>query len=214
MNIIACNVCGKEFPITSEYFYLRKDGYFNHVCKSCMKAKDAVRREKRKEYMKKYLQDYYEHNKESINERNKEYYYNHHELVREQQARYQDEHREEIKNYHASYVSNKRKFDPVYKLKQQMRSNIRFAFARKGFSKQAKLNEITGISCEELCDYLLKTFRDRYKREWDGIEQVHIDHVVPLSAAKTENEVVKLCHFTNLQLLTAKDNIMKSDKIK
>lgn len=40
-----------------------------------------------------------------------------------------------------------------------------------------------------------------------------IDHIIPLSIAKNEEEVIKLCHYTNLQLLRAEDNIKKGNKI-
>jgi len=49
--------------------------------------------------------------------------------------------------------------------------------------------------------------------EWNGIEKVQIDHIKPLKYAKTEEEVIKLCHYTNLQLLKEKDNLEKSFKL-
>ena len=33
------------------------------------------------------------------------------------------------------------------------------------------------------------------------------------TTAKTEKDVYRLCHYTNLQLLNAKDNLIKSDKL-
>jgi 5-methylcytosine-specific restriction endonuclease McrA len=40
-------------------------------------------------------------------------------------------------------------------------------------------------------------------------QPVHIDHIIPLSSAKTEDKVKKLCHYSNLQLLKPKDNLEK-----
>jgi len=41
----------------------------------------------------------------------------------------------------------------------------------------------------------------------------HIDHIIPLSSAKTDEEVFKLCHYKNLQPLWAFENLSKGDKI-
>ena len=41
----------------------------------------------------------------------------------------------------------------------------------------------------------------------------HIDHIIPLSSAKTEEELYKLSHFTNLQPMGASDNRKKGAKI-
>jgi hypothetical protein len=41
----------------------------------------------------------------------------------------------------------------------------------------------------------------------------HVDHIIPLSSGKTESELLKLNHYTNLKPLWAKDNLAKSNKI-
>lgn len=38
----------------------------------------------------------------------------------------------------------------------------------------------------------------------------HIDHIKPLNLAKTEEELYKLCHYTNLQPMWAEENLKKS----
>lgn len=37
----------------------------------------------------------------------------------------------------------------------------------------------------------------------------HIDHIIPLNAANTKEEMELLCHYTNLQPLWAIDNLRK-----
>lgn len=41
-------------------------------------------------------------------------------------------------------------------------------------------------------------------------EEVQVDHIIPLQTAKTTDEVIKLCHYTNLQLLRKEDNLKKA----
>jgi hypothetical protein len=48
---------------------------------------------------------------------------------------------------------------------------------------------------------------------WDNYGKWHMDHIYPLSLAKTTEEIEKLCHYTNLQPLWAVDNIRKGNKI-
>jgi hypothetical protein len=48
---------------------------------------------------------------------------------------------------------------------------------------------------------------------WENQGKWHIDHIIPLSSAKTEKEMYKLCHYTNLQPLWAFDNLSKGSKI-
>lgn len=79
--------------------------------------------------------------------------------------------------------------------------------------KSKKTEEILGCNIDYFIDYLLKTYENNYGYKWDGIEKVHIDHIVPLSIANNEKEVIKLCHYSNLQLLKAKDNMKKHDTL-
>ena len=48
---------------------------------------------------------------------------------------------------------------------------------------------------------------------WDNRSEWHIDHIVPLSSANTEEELIRLCHYTNLQPLWAEDNLKKGGKL-
>ena len=66
---------------------------------------------------------------------------------------------------------------------------------------------------EFFVEYLLQTFKNNYGYEWDKVEPVHIDHIIPLKYANNEKEVFKYCNYRNLQLLKAEDNLHKGSKL-
>lgn len=179
--------------------------------------------EANKEHRKAYMQAYRKKNKERIRERQKEYYRKNKGLVNKINKQSKDRRRDKINAQAKVYRQNNRKLlnskrldrlhnDPVFKLKEQLRCNVRDAFKRRGRNKTCSTAEIVGCDLDFLYDYLMKTWKDNYGTEWNG-EPYHIDHIVPLATAKTEEDVIKLCHYTNLQLLKPEDNMDKSDHI-
>jgi hypothetical protein len=64
---------------------------------------------------------------------------------------------------------------------------------------------------------LKKYIESKFKEgmSWDnyGVYGWHLDHIIPLSSAKNEEELKSLCHYTNLQPLWAFDNLSKFNKI-
>ena len=45
--------------------------------------------------------------------------------------------------------------------------------------------------------------------DWAGYGKWEVDHVIPLSAGRSLDELVRLCHYQNLQPLWKRDNQMK-----
>lgn len=223
-----CRRCGNEFPLTIEYFYRNGENNFQYCCKSCMAIKKkewavnnrdkvnayaakkrAAKTPEQKAKTQEYMRNYHEAHKEEHNAKSKENYYKNREKAKE----YRKENRDSINQKKREYEKKKRETDEVYFIKQKIRSVIYKSFSRKGLQKISLAEEITGMSGSDLCSYLLKTYKNNYGYEWDGIEAVHIDHIVPLATANTEDEVKRLCHYSNLQLLKAFDNLSKHDKI-
>ena len=48
---------------------------------------------------------------------------------------------------------------------------------------------------------------------WENQGEWHLDHIIPVSIATSEEEIIKLNHYTNFQPLWAEDNIIKSNKL-
>lgn len=187
-------------------------------------------KQKRKEYyeahkeeIKEYHKQYRIDNIEKIRARKRAYYYANKDKFARWRKRYKDSHKEQLSASAKRYRQERKKEinekhldrlhnDPIYKLKERVRFNVRDALRRKGHNKTCKTAEIVGCDLDFLCNYLLKTWESNYGQPWDG-EDYHIDHIVPLATAKTEEEVIKLCHYTNLQLLKPEDNMLKSDNL-
>lgn len=172
--------------------------------------------EKQKEYNKKH--------KDKIKQQHDEYYNNNYEQLKEYRKQYYKEHKDDLlnkaSNYYQNnkeikkeYQKNRRKTNKLYNFKLQIRNMINISFKRKRYYKKDTNKKIIGIEINEFVDYLLNTFKNNYGYEWNGIEKVHIDHIIPLSNANTKEEVMKLCNYKNLQLLKAKDNLQKGSKI-
>ena len=119
--------------------------------------------------------------------------------------------REYNKEYNKEYVPHKLKTDKVYKIKYVLRKLIAHSMWNKGYTKKSRTFEILGISYEEFSLYMERQFVDGMC--WGNHGEWHIDHIIPLSSAHTEADVIKLNHYTNLQPLWAYDNLSKGSKI-
>ena len=98
----------------------------------------------------------------------------------------------------------------LYRIGKMVRSRI-YNYVNKNNNKTYKTFDIVGCSPEFVKEHLEKQFIEGMT--WENQGKWHIDHIIPLSSAKTEEEVYKLCHYTNLQPLWAEDNLRKSNKI-
>ena len=111
-----------------------------------------------------------------------------------------------------TYAKERRKSDPLFAISSSIRRLIRLSISRNGYSKSEKTVNIIGCSFEEFKLYLESKFeswmtwenRGLYNGEfsfgWD------VDHIIPVSSGKSEEEIIKLNHYTNLQPLCSKIN--------
>lgn len=88
---------------------------------------------------------------------------------------------------------------------------MRIFMKSNNITKRNRTFEIVGCSPEYLKEHLEKQFTDGMSWEKLG-KEIHIDHIIPLASAKNEEEVYRLCHYSNLQPLWAIDNIKKGSK--
>jgi hypothetical protein len=201
-----CSKCKVEKPF--EEFGKRKNNY-QSSCKECHNKYYQDNKEKKTEYYKKYRED----NKE----KRKKYYQENKEILKEKRKKYieknKEKRREYLNEYQKKYIFNRRKIDPLFKFRINIRSLIKGSFKRgtNQFTKKAKTETILCCTIEEFINYIQSKFTKGMTLENHG--EWHLDHIIPLATATTEEEIIKLNHYTNFQPLWAEENLSKSDKI-
>jgi hypothetical protein len=219
MNKKICNKCGKEKEICQFGIHNSTRDKLRKTCKECRKIEGLIYREQNSEIRKLtvrnwysknpgYNKNYYFNNIESINKQNKDWYENNKEKHRENNKKWVEKNIEKVREYHNNLIKSQRKTDPLKKLIFNVRNRITSVLKNKTKTSF----EIVGCTPEFLKEHLEKQFTEGMS--WDLMgKHIHIDHIIPLSSAKTEEEIYNLCHYTNLQPLWAEDNLKKSNKI-
>jgi hypothetical protein len=237
METKICCRCKIEQNI-SEYTKLKrtKDG-LNNSCKTCVKKKSAIYylnnkdkvvvqcrrwmkknrdkvqaaskrfRDKNPEKTKEINRRSKEKNKEKIKLRLREWREKNKEHIKE----YKKIHRKKYKERNIELRAIRRKTDSLYNLTNAVRCRINEYVKKLDIIKRNKTFDIVGCTPQELKEHLESQFKDGMS--WENRNEWHIDHIIPLCSATTEDELYKLCHYTNLQPLWATENIKKGGKI-
>ena len=237
METKLCNEC-KKIKLFSDFYTDPNNGKLRSYCKLCFNEKAKKYRDKKKDKIKEYSKLYREINKQAIKYKQKEYRQKNKDTIKERQKinsrrhyiknceiikkkslsfreinpGYHKEYRRKNKEYSNTYQKKRRRHDPLFKLIHNIRSRIYVFLNKKNILKNNSIHNIIGCSSEFLKEHLEKQFTDGMT--WDLMgKDIHIDHIIPLSSAKTEEDIYKLCHYTNLQPLWAIDNLKKGAKL-
>jgi hypothetical protein len=222
-----CTKCGIEkeligFPKDKS----KVDGY-NSSCKECKREyrdsnKDLISsigkiyRDKNREKEILRLSKYRQENKESIRQKDRERYRLNPEKSKEYHTIWvllnKDTIREYNRLYNRVYKKERSKRDPVFKLSLSIRGLIRSSIKSSGFGKKSKTSTILGCSFDDFKLHLESKFEDWMNWDNHGLYNGDfnygwdIDHIIPLSSASSEEELIKLNNYTNLQPLCSKVN--------
>lgn len=179
------------------------------------KDKRKVNRELNKEKINNQKKIFYENNKEKILEAQKEYYENNKEERIKYSKIYNLINKEKNKEKLKIYYQNKWKNNPTYRLKSNVSRRIRYSLTINGLTKKNKTSDILGCSLEDFKSYIESKFEswmtwENMGNPKDGILEINktwdIDHIIPISSAKTESDILKLNHHSNLQPLCSYTN--------
>lgn len=194
-----------------------KDGLL-YCCKKCNNERSEIYRNQNYKKTLEQQKKWRDKNPEWVYNRHKKWREENRELANEMTKNWLSKNPEKRKQYRENYKPRKqeqrkerRDTDPIFNLTNRMRCRLRKYLTILNITKKNKTFEIVGCSPEFLKEHLESQFTDGMT--WDNRSEWHIDHIIPLSSAQTEDEFYKLCHYTNLQPLWGLDNIKKSNKI-
>jgi len=121
------------------------------------------------------------------------------------------------KEYRRRYYNKKYKTDLKHQLSHKIKVAI-YISLKRGSKKGRHWEDLVGYTCNRLKKYLEKTMPKNYT--WQDYMEgyLHIDHIIPISVfnfIKSEHPDFKRCWaLDNLQLLPARDNHKKINKLK
>lgn len=185
------------------------------------KKKEADKKwyEENKERKRLYDAEYREQNADTKKSKDKQYYQENKEKIKENAKKYASKNKPKI----AEYNRLKRQTDPIFRLKNNLRSLIKQAFKRKGLNKLTKTEIILGCTFADFKEHIESLWEswmnwDNYGNPKDGIYEPNktwdYDHITPMKEGLTEMEVIKLNHYTNIQPLCSYNNrFIKKDNI-
>jgi hypothetical protein len=125
--------------------------------------------------------------------------------------KYRQENKTIIRRKDIEYRKKRMEIDDLYKAKTIAREVIRKAISRGGYKKNSRTEQILGCDYETFKSHIESKFTEGMN--WQNRGEWHVDHVVPISFAASEEQLLKLNHYTNLQPLWEAQNLEKSDKL-
>ena len=187
-----------------------------------LKVQAAQRYLKNREDRLEKAKHYYVQNKETINKRTSEYGKKNAKHLKKKANEYRAANPNKPRAWNKKYrdgnkakiidkLRERRRNDPMLRLRDAIRGSIRAYLGSKKTRRSATF-EIVGCTPDFLRGHLEKQFKDGMTWENYG-PYWHVDHRIPLASGNSPEEIMGLSHWTNLQPLTAFENISKGAKI-
>lgn len=184
---------------------------YRHEHKEETKDANIKYYEANKEKIKEWNRDNYKSNREKKLKQVKDYQLINIEKIKEYQIRYQKDNKGKRVLQNCNYRKQRRMTDPLYKTKCNIKRRVCFAFSKIKLNKPSKTEELLGADFKTVMRHIESQFI--FGMSWKKVgKEIHIDHKIPLATAKTEKQLIKLCHYTNLQPLWKEENLSKRHK--
>jgi len=205
----ACTKCNIEKPLVDFYSHPKTVDGKQSSCKSC-----CVKQQK--PYTKKYFQNNPQKangNPVTIKEwrRKNPDYMKHYKQSNPQYV---------IACKHSNKLTRKQRMltDPLFKFACVTRTLIHGSFKRACngiYSKPSKSESILGCTIPEFISYIESMLKPdmTFENHGAGYGKWNLDHIIPISSATCEGDIIKLNHYTNFQPLWFEENMAKGNKM-
>ena len=207
MGTKICNKCKIEKLITE---YHKNGDKLYSICKICKREQRLKNYDKEKVKRKEYEQL----NRDKINQQKRiyqkgkiyqEYRLKRKDQLKEYNKKYYAENKDKINQQKKRYIKFKEQNDTLFKLKRRVQTRIYLSITKQGYTKNKRTQEILGCTIDEFKQYLQSQFQSWMT--WDNYGLYNgtknygwdIDHIIPISSAITEEDIIRLNHYTNLQ---------------
>lgn len=213
-----CNACLEE-KCTTDYYYSKQNDRYENKCKKCTRNKIPAQTKPffsikgQEKVCKECL---------LLLPLNKYYFYNNYYLgkckgcynkLRDKE--YSNQYRLNNKSKINERERKRFRNNTLNRLRKLVKSSINRALLKQKDTKSKHAKEVLGCTFEEFRDYIERQFENwmswgnhgnvcgtelDYKCSWD------LDHIIPISRAKNEEEIYLLNHWSNFQPLCSKVN--------
>jgi hypothetical protein len=208
MTTKICTKCQKELPATAEFFHRGVGKYgFRAACKKCLSH---------------YFSRHYQKNRKKKLEHKCRYYIENQTTILEKERQYWEENKSWLnKNRRERYKKDKKK---IYEMKKKtIENNLNYRIGknlRTRLWQALKNNQKKGSAVRDLgcsIEYLRSYLEAKFEKDmsWDNYGEWHMDHIMPLAHfdLTDRKQLLKACHYTNLQPLWAGENMSKKAKM-
>lgn len=204
-----CYICNVIKPIDAFYKLQKGLGGVYSVCKSCLAIKNKIYRQANLDRCRANSKRHYHENKEYYANKIKTYRTENAEEIKKTHRVYLESHKDKINEH----LRNRYYRDTQYRIKVILRSRLYDAVFRE--CKNGSAIEDLGCSIEFFKAYIEQRFEPGMT--WDNWahDVWHLDHIIPLASfdLTDREQLLKACHYTNIQPMWAKDNLSKGAKL-
>lgn len=159
------------------------------------------------DYFKEKHKEYTIIKKDAIAKRKRVYYLENKEKMCEKRKKYYRENKKRLNEQSVKRVNERKREDVLFKLTCNVRALVSSTIKLSGHRKKSRTRNILGCSFEKFKAHLESKFEpwmswDNYGN-WNGApKEVNvawdIDHIIPISTAECEEDVIRLNYHTNL----------------